>query len=93
MEQQEYRDWLKSLKVGDRVALYYSKFTGIDYSIDTISKITPTGIFKVKNSQNAYNPNGDIKTSEVWHARERLVPITKEVIDFINMRNMKKTQY
>ena len=49
MSNELYLDWLKSLKVGDKVA--YS-FRGI-ITIDKVKKITPKGIIRLESGESA----------------------------------------
>ena len=80
------REWLKTLKVGDEVAYNNgNSFTGKNYVIDKIIKITPSGRIKTQTGKE-FNNTGEIRGSNgSWFCLE---PVTKEIVDFIERRRL-----
>ena len=72
------KEWVKTLKVGDKVAYDRGSWYGRDYIIDEIIKITPTGIIKTNKGQ-AFRPDGEVR-GDGWFY---LQPITEEILLFL----------
>lgn len=66
------KEWLKTLKVGDKVGIESNSILGTTRTIRIIQKITPTGRIVVKDEQFI---NGEHRIDS-WHS-SHLVLITK----------------
>jgi len=70
----EGNDWIKDLKVGDKVV------TSSSYrkSISTVTTITPKGFIKT-DSGHTFNANGGQRGGDTWH-RTSLYQLTDKVV-------------
>jgi hypothetical protein len=77
----EKADWIKKLKVNDKVAEQTrSGFSmNTSYKICTVSKITPTGRIYLKESRSKYYAN----EHGIGHSYDLIVPVTPEVMQAI----------
>ena len=88
MEDEKYHEWLDNLKSGDRVAVFNSYFGNKSYDIKNVAKITPTGMIKLENGD-IYTKEGYIRSGDRFRTRSILRPLTKEVVDTINIKYIK----
>ncbi len=82
--------WLKSLKVGDDVAVRYSSFGSKSYSFGKIEKITPKGAIRVSTNKDLLFKDGNANSSSSkWNSSwYTLIPITEELLTMLD--NKKK---
>jgi hypothetical protein len=80
LSNEDYKKWLESLKVGDRVCYRTGSISFRSYKIAAIEKITPTRRFVVDGIKfdNSGREMGEVGT---WTPRKELEPVTKEVED------------
>ena len=74
----EYKDWLKSLKPGDEVAI--ETITG-SYVLRKVSRLTKTQIV-LDNSQKFYISSGLLVEGSFYH-KTRIIPVTAEMKDLL----------
>lgn len=86
--QQERKAWLDTLQVGDKVAVYspYSYYRD-NYSIQTISKITPTRMFDLENYNNRFNQEGRYRAS-TYTGNCEIVQLTHKIITIITQHDL-----
>lgn len=92
MDKYENREeWLKSLKVGDRVAYSTGSYGFRSYRFDTVAKITPTGRIKLKELINVTFSERGTQMGQVssWTPRIEIVPATDEIYQFMRLKNMR----
>lgn len=78
-------EWLKELKVGDKVAVDNSDhWHRNNYSIHTVEKITPTGRIKL-SSGSVYFPNGKKVGESYCYPLRQLTP---EIIELVRRRRL-----
>lgn len=85
---QKRREWVKSLKEGDKVA-YNTIQHGSkrQYKILTVKKITPTGKIRLSDDT-LFDEKGNYRSDTGWYRTfYHLEPVTKEIID--HMRKAK----
>lgn len=58
--QKEREEWVKTLKVGDEVAMQNSRFSHVKWSIYKILKITPSGRLNLEYGT-VINPDGSVR--------------------------------
>ncbi|ATO48545.1 hypothetical protein P4V86_03275 [Brevibacillus laterosporus] len=83
--EQERREWVKSLKEGDKVAYYNTIQHGSErrYKILTVKKITSKGKIRLSDDT-LFDEKGDYRSGTGWYRNfYRLEPVTKEIIDHI----------
>lgn len=92
MGSEEYRQWLDSLKVGDKVAVKESKYTSERVVFTEIVTITPKRAMRVKLNM---LDSSDLFKDGVWNSGSKwmsttmtLMPITPELI----MQEERKTK-
>ena len=78
MENIEYKDWLKSLKPGDKFAI--ETITG-SYVLRTVARLTKTQIV-LDNSQKFYMSSGLSVGGSFYH-KTSIIPITAEMKETI----------
>ena len=78
MESIEYKDWLQSLKPGDKVAI--DTITG-GYVLRKVARITKTQIV-LDNSQKFYISSGLIVGGSFYH-KTSIIPITAEMKEIV----------
>jgi len=79
--------WIKSLKVGDKVAIDIARFGNAKYKIHAVKKITPTGRIVLDNDMQ-FNKDGVKKIDEyhsIW-----ISPISDDIIKNIIIGDTKK---
>ena len=90
MENIEYKDWLKSLKPGDKFAI--ETITG-SYVLRKVARLTKTQIV-LDNSQKFYISSGLIVGGSFYH-KTSIIPITAEIKETIErsklIYNIKKS--
>ena len=86
----EYNEWLKSLKVGDKVTVVRSYYGTLSYSFAEIEKITPTGLVKVKGHERKYK-DGHETGLGTWSVGTRIEPVTDEIINSIKVKKLKNS--
>jgi len=74
MERIEYKDWLKSLKPGDKVAI---ETITVGYVFRKVARLTKTQIV-LDNSQKFYISSGLIVGGSFYH-KTSIIPITAEM--------------
>jgi len=84
MEQCNRKEWLGSLKEGDKVAYDEGKFIHGIWRIEKIIRITPTRKFTLSSGKK-FDKRGIIGGE--WCFTE-MVPVTKEIIENIEGRNI-----
>ena len=83
MTREEYDNWIKSLKEGDKVAVRVNNYgQGGYYIIKTIKRITPTRKIRLDNNE-LYDSNG-YKSGSEYSIGTWIRPVTDKV-----MRNIK----
>lgn len=81
--EEEYENWLKTLKVGDKVAHLHRVYGQTDYSIGRIEKITPTRQIKLEGYATKFK-NGEMIDTSVWKTTtNKIVPIDDKVKESI----------
>jgi hypothetical protein len=82
-----YNDWLKELKVGDKVAVNVSKpWEKAKYEINEIEKISPTGRIILLGGIK-FNSDGTFITTDKY-CGIRLYKITPKILESIEKRNL-----
>ena len=77
-------EWLKSVKVGDEIAISYSSPWRIGYAICKVEKITPTGRIKLDNGTQ-YNADGEKIGDRYSHPLRQITP---EILELIKRRSL-----
>jgi len=85
----EEKEWLESLKVGDKVAVSHDY--GHKYFISEIAKLTNTQ-FVLTGEQRFYRRNGREVTSEKWNV-ESIEQITPQVVEWIKREKIKTASW
>jgi hypothetical protein len=78
-ERDQRQQWLNSLKVGDEVAVNYSK----TYLIGKIERITPTRRFRVEGKSCTFDSGGKEMGGDAWGGWAKMQPVTNEIMDRI----------
>lgn len=68
-------EWIKSLRVGDTVAIHHSGWGRRGWTLTSIEKITPTGRINLTNGMKV-NSNGWVRGDR----HERIQPVTDEIM-------------
>ena len=79
----EYQEWVKALKVEDKVVINVGRYGHKNYKMTTIVKVTPTGIIKTKCGRTYNNDGWERGKRDAWGGRTHLEPITQDIIDKI----------
>ena len=82
MDKEEYADWLKSLKSGDKVC--YRPYRDKTVVFDEVVKITPSGIILLKSGKSTNN-EGYYRSRNNWDRPFSVKPITQDILDEIRM--------
>ena len=82
MNKEERKEWLKTLKKGDKVA--NKEYCGLErykyYKIYEVKNITKTGKIRLDSGE-LLNENGEYCNYDIWSGTDiYIVPITKEVL-------------
>jgi len=78
------QEWIKTLKVGDEVAIRsYQRWGGSPYSLTMINKITPTGRLKLDNGLE-FNADGSMRGGDTWTISSDIEPVTDDVLSVIH---------
>jgi hypothetical protein len=78
MNNEERKQWLDNLKVGDEVCYRVGSISFKNYVIKTIDKITPTRRFKIDDLQ--FDSSGrEMGNTDKWQTTKELLPVTDEV--------------
>lgn len=83
MEHIEYKDWLKSLKPGDKVAI--DTITG-GYVLRKVARLTKTQIV-LDNLQKFYISNGYLVEGSFYH-KTSIIPVTAEIKETIEISTL-----
>lgn len=76
-------EWIKTLQVGDSVAIVENSMVSCKkYSAGIITKITPTGQIEVNGDKTKFNNRGYI-TGDTYKATKFITQLTTEVEDTI----------
>ncbi len=79
---ENYKVWISTLKVGDKVAIRRSSFGDKNVYFTEIEKITPKGAIRVKWNHEYLFKNGEYTSGDRWQSTYlRLIPITQELKD------------
>lgn len=82
------QEWIKALKVGDKVAIRsYQRWGVSPYTVATINKITPTGRLKLDNGKE-FNADGSLRGGGSWSITSNIEPITDEVLSVIRKHKL-----
>ena len=71
-------EWLKSLRVGDEVAIDEGRY-GVRWTIKSVKKVTPKGQFRVGHY--LFNQHGACSQGAWDHWQ--IVPVTDEIIEWV----------
>ncbi|HDR7786430.1 hypothetical protein PDN54_08095 [Bacillus cereus group sp. Bc252] len=74
----EREEWIKTLKVGDEVAIRNGRFAHTQWSIYKIVKITPSGRFNLEQGT-VINPDGSVRGNIYSYIHE----VTEEIRNHI----------
>lgn len=80
------KEWLASLKAGDRVAYSYGRIAG--WIIDTVLKVTPTGM--IRTGRGKLFKNGYCKGSGPWDVGLWLHPVNENVLEQLEVSRLKE---
>jgi hypothetical protein len=91
------QEWVDGLQVGDKVAMDIGSFGRIQYSIATITKITPKRRISTSNGR-TFNPDGSEygKKSSAWGSGTYIQPVTPAITERVErshlLHNIKNTK-
>lgn len=72
-------EWLKNLKVGDKVAIDRGRGTWSSrYEVGTVTKITPTGQVQINNKEPKFR-NGYVSSGNKWDLGVSIHELTDEI--------------
>ena len=95
MNKEERKEWLKTLKKGDKVANkeYYSLERYKYYKIYEVKNITKTGKIRLDSGE-LLNENGEYCNYDIWSGTDiYIVPITEEVLKVNEERRIRRKFY
>jgi len=73
------KTWLKTLKVGDEVAIERYSLEKYEYSIHKIEKITPTGQIKLEGKEVRFKNGVEMRRTGAWDFPDEIKPVTDEI--------------
>lgn len=81
----EKKQWLESLQVGDSVAIRKGSFGHGYYVLDKIRKITPTRRFSLEglNGVTFSSDGKEMGKKDTWSPRLNIEPVTQNILDDI----------
>ena len=95
MNKEERKEWLKTLKKGDKVANkeYYSLERYKYYKIYEVKNITKTGKIRLDSGE-LLNENGEYCNYDIWSGTDiYIVPITEEVLKVNEEKRIRRKFY
>jgi hypothetical protein len=88
MDNDGYNSWLKSLNVGDEVAIKHKNYISHNktfYTKDKVKSITPDGLIKTVNFPHEFEYG--VVIHDVWDSQTHtLIKITQDILDSIEKR-------
>lgn len=87
---EEYRNWLKTLKEGDK-GYYHDYSFGKRIVVVKIKKITPTGKIRLEGGELLVN--GRYSPSDRWSRNFTILPLTEEVLKEKELQDLRNEIY
>lgn len=83
------QEWVDGLQVGDKVAMDIGSYGGSQYSIATVTKITPKRRITTSNGR-TFNPDGSEygKKSSAWGSGTNIEPVTTAISERVERSHL-----